>query len=490
MKKFALFIFLITFLSLTTAVNATVFASDSSGNEKNIFYSNETVYINANESITSGSTSVRVYVVANSDSWDNGTTLTAIIPYITVSTNSNGNLPLTPIWSPDTTAGSYDLAIDANNDGVYNKSIDFIDNETALGFQILTAPKPTLTFALGEKNPANHNWNYTNGSQDVMVQLKITASAQDIILSSMDLIASGSGDDQLGISAIRVLADSNSNGDIDDVDNLIAFGKFLADNGIYFASIQDGYTIKENKTVYVIVTYSMSKSIVDSETFDFQVISASALGVAGTKAVITGLSLASSNKTIIGPKVAEEKTDNITCSEYKNQSSCSGSCKWCANDNSCRNEDDACPTLCNGTLSLSVEQNTASISGLNDCENKTLYIKEDGCDNETIVSCNVTGSGCSANLPFPSEGNHTYYACIDFNEDSTFESSEQTSQEILIQQQAQQQVEVSEKKSEESNYLYVIIPVVVILIIVAVYFLFLRKRKDEYEILKERWRRK
>ncbi|MBI4010137.1 MAG: hypothetical protein HY361_03005 [Candidatus Aenigmarchaeota archaeon] len=486
MEKFALFIFLITFLSLTTAVNATVFASDSSGNEKNVFYSNETVYINANESVASGSASVRVYVVANNDSWDNGTILTAVIPYITVSTNSNGNLALTLVWSPDTTAGSYDLVVDANNDGVYNKSIDFVDNETALGFQILTAPKPTLTFALGEKNPANHNWNSTNGSQDVMVQLKITASAQDIILSSMDLIASGSGDDQRGISTIRVLADSNSNGDIDDADNLIAFGKFLVDNGVYGASIQNGYTIKENKAVYLIVTYSMSSSVVDNETFNFQVISASAVGVAGTKAVITGLPLVSSTKTIIGPKVAEEKTDNTTCSEYINQSSCSGGCKWCANDNSCRNEDDACPTLCNGTLSLSVEQNTASISGLNNCENKTLYIKEDGCNNETIVSCNVTGSGCSANLPFPSEGNHTYYACIDFNDDSTFESSEQTSEIISIQQQVQQQPASVEKPSE-FNYLYLIIPVAMVLI-VAAYLLRFRKKSNEYEKLKEKWR--
>jgi len=493
MKTCLLIIFAVSSLLLTANVNAAIFTTDSSGNDKNTFYSNETVYVYGNESVSAGSKSVRVYIVANSDSWTNGTVLTAVMPYSTVTTNATGHMPIALIWNPDATAGNYDLAVDANNDGVYNKSIDFIDNETSLGFQILEAPKPMLLFSLGEKTPANHDWNYSNSSQNAMIQIKATAGkGHDIVLSSLDLIAGGSGDDQQDISLIRVYNDSNSNGNVDDIDTLLAFGKFLTDNGVYVASLQD-YTINANGVVYMIVTYTIGNSATDGETFNFQIISASASNPSGIKAIISGLPLASSNKTIVGLEApAEIKTQIPTCSDYTNQSSCINGCRWCESDNRCRNADEICSIVCRGIIFLSIQQDNdasaVSISGLADCDDKTVYIREDSCDNGTIASCNVIGLGCSATFPSPSEGEHQYYACIDINNDNVFENSEQ-SQVVLVQ--AQQQTEVIQEKPQEGfNYLYLIIPAILILSGIVVYFLIFRKRKDEYEKLKEKWRKK
>lgn len=494
MTKYFFLAVLISLLSLPITVNATIFAANSGGSDKNLFYTNETIYAYGNESVATGSKSVRVYIVSNSDSWTNGTVLTPIISYSSLTTDSSGKIPLTAIWSPDTVAGSYDLVIDTNNDGIYNQSIDFVDNETSLGFKIIEAPKPTLAFALGESNPSNQNWNYGNNSQSVMIQFKITAgSAEDISINSMDLIAGGTGDDKLGISAIRIYVDANSNGNVDDLDSLVAFGKFTADNGVLNVLIPNNYIIKANSTVRFIATYTMNNNVANGNTFNFQIVSVSALGLSGKKAVVTGLPLTSSTKTIVGAPQQSQPVQTISCTDFKNKSSCAGTtCNWCDSDDSCKNTSEICPKICRGNLSLSIQQgdstSTAVISGLADCDNNIVFIKEGSCNNATIASCNATGSGCSISFQNLPVGEHMLYACLDVNENKVFESSEQASQIILVQQSSQQKTETeSPKPSLESNY--PIILVAIIVIGVAIYFLVFRKKPDKYEKLKEKWRR-
>jgi len=500
MLRLSIPIFLISLLSFILNVDAAVFSADSSGRDKAVFYSNETIYAYANESVATGSMSVRIYVVSNSDSWGNGTILTPVIPYIAVNTNSSGHIPVTTAWSPDTTAGDYDLVVDANSDGIYNQSIDFVDNETSLGFKILAVPKPTLVFSIGERSPKDHNWDYGNASESVIIQIKLAAGEQDIILSSIDLVAGGSGDDQKGISVIKVYSDSNGNGDVDRLDTLIAFGKFPIDNGVYVASIEDDYTIKNSTTAYILVTYSMG-SVLNGGSFNFQIVSASASSISKTKAIISGLPLNSSTKTIVGgPEIPSknESQSRETCTNFVNQSSCAdANCEWCKVDSSCRASGETCPTSCTGAVGLSVEWNKdisiASVSGLANCDNKTVFIKEGSCNGETIASCNVVGSGCSVDFPTV-EGEYNYYACIDVDENDIFESSDQTSQLISIQKQTQQQVE-AEREPREFNYLYLLIPIVpgIIFLFVVIYSIRRRKQSElsnEYEELKEKWKRK
>ena len=483
--------FLTSLLLLNASVNATIFAADSNGNEKNIFYSNESVYVSGNESVTTGSKNVRIYIVSNSDSWTNGTTLVEVVSYITTTTDSTGLLPLTKIWNLDTVPGSYDLVIDTNNDGVYNKSIDFVDNETALGFQIFLAPKPSLAFSLGEKTPPNHIWNYSNTSESEMIQIKVANGVVDAILSSMDLVAGGSGDDRKEVSVIKVYVDSNGTGSIDASDTLVSFGKYSVDNGIFTASFQSGYMLKANTTAYFLITYTMRSNLMNGDNFNFQIFSASGIGVSGARATVSGLPLASATKTIVGPAVPEENTtQNKTCLSYANQSSCSDiSCRWCENDSSCRNSNETCPKICRGNISLSLEyldgKLKATSSGLMDCDNKTVYIKKGSCDNETVISCDVAGSGCEEYFQ-SALGEHEYYACIDIDENGIFDISEQTYDIISVQQQA----EVTREPASEFNYLFLVIPVVIIIVVaIVVYFLVIRKRRDGYENLKEKWRR-
>jgi len=89
---------------------------------------------------------------------------------------------------------------------------------------------------------------------------------------------------------------------------------------------------------------------------------------------------------------------------------------------------------CSGTVTLTLNpsvvnpggQFTAIISGLSNCGG-VAYIRDyRGCvDGETLATCQVTGSGCSATLNAPTNpGLYRYYACFDMNLDGQFLSGE------------------------------------------------------------------
>lgn len=98
---------------------------------------------------------------------------------------------------------------------------------------------------------------------------------------------------------------------------------------------------------------------------------------------------------------------------------------------------------CEGSVNLSLSPNpskildniTANISGLSNCEGKTAYVKDYmGCTSgETIAKCTLDSSSCVTNFTAPSqEGEYGYYACIDKNDDQDFnDSGEQSNKEVL-----------------------------------------------------------
>lgn len=479
-------LFLILFSS---QVSAAVFASDSTGKVKNIFYTNESIYVYANESLTQSADSVKIYIVSNTDSWSNGTAFTPVVPIVTANTNSTGNIPVTLLWNPGTNAGTYDIAIDANRDGIFNKSVDFVANESTAGLQILEVPKPSITFSLGEKSPSNYDWQYGNVSQSAIMQFKASAGpVGDVIIGSMDLAAGGIGDDKAGISLVRLFSDGDSNGVFDSGDETIAFGKFSSNNGVFQAIPEQELVIKANATSYFIITYAMSNSIYNGDTFNFDVVSVSVSGKSGEKATLSGLPLKSVAMTIKGaPQTSTtNKSEEMICYDHSNESSCIiASCQWCAADNMCKNTTDTCTKTCSGSVEFSIskigETLNATISGLNNCESKVVTISEDSCENDAIISCDVASSGCSVIFSSPSEGQHNYFACIDLNNDTVIESSEQNSHLVVIQQE---QGIKNEPENPEFNILLIIVPAI-IAVIVLVFLLF--RKKDKYEELKEKW---
>ncbi|OQX21678.1 MAG: hypothetical protein BWK75_02640 [Candidatus Altiarchaeales archaeon A3] len=99
-----------------------IWASNSSGNDKNTFYVNEPVYVKGKGFLSNFT--VDIYVVKNKDNWVGGENLTALeISGVkeTITTDSNGNLPTTIIWT-NPLPGEYDVVADWDRDGIYDKN--------------------------------------------------------------------------------------------------------------------------------------------------------------------------------------------------------------------------------------------------------------------------------------------------------------------------------------------------------------------------------
>lgn len=64
-----------------------------------------------------------------------------------------------------------------------------------------------------------------------------------------------------------------------------------------------------------------------------------------------------------------------------------------------------------------------SVYGLEFCDGKIVYFKQDSCSGLQLSSCTVAGSGCEGNsFSVPqSSGAYTYYACIDKNGNNNFD---------------------------------------------------------------------
>ncbi len=349
MKK-VIFISLIFFLFFVSAVNAqSISATNSTGHVKNSFYTNETVYVTSFGNILSNSSEVWVYITSDSDSWSEGTNLTSVsIARILLTTNSTGSLLTSPIWNPPLKVGKYDVVVDVGKDDKYNTS-DFVDNTSAVGFEVVDVPVPSLAVSLGSASPSDHKFNASSGILDnIVMQLKLVGSGiggstERIKLDSIDLVASGTGNEKAGISIVKLIVDSNSNGAIDSEDLLIGYDKFISDNGILTLRVASDkkFIINLSTAHNLLIDYVMSAENYNDETYQLQIISVNAVGEnSGQVAKTSGLPINTTITTIVGGKI---KTVVKTCTDYKNQTSCPASCQWCSSDNSCRNSNETCP---------------------------------------------------------------------------------------------------------------------------------------------------
>ena len=99
-----------------------IWSSNSSGNEKNTFHPNEKVYVKGKGFLSNFT--VDIYVVKNKDNWIGGENLSALEisgGKETVTTDSDGNLPTTLVWT-NPLPGEYDIIADWDRDGIYDKN--------------------------------------------------------------------------------------------------------------------------------------------------------------------------------------------------------------------------------------------------------------------------------------------------------------------------------------------------------------------------------
>jgi len=318
MKKLFFLSALFFFLFFVNSAKAqAIWASNLTGNEKTTFYTNETVYLTSNN-ISTASISVRVYIVNDNNSWTNGTVLNDVRSggYIEKSTNSTGYFNSEPIWTTPA-VGKYDIVVDVNKDGFYNNSFgtnDYVYSLAATGFEVFVTPYPTLTVTLGSSTPANHNWNASDASDNVMIQIRVVAGSYEAVkINSVGLIASGTGDDKAGVSVIRLILDSNINGIYDSGENMIGYGQYVKDNSFATIDIQNGYTLPASSNVSMLVAYTMSNSPSSGETFSFKVASVTAVGSSSDQpATVSGLPLSSATKTVISSAATTSTTVQAT----------------------------------------------------------------------------------------------------------------------------------------------------------------------------------
>jgi len=475
MKKLLL-LFPFLFLLVNSANAQTIWSSNATGSEKNLFYSNESVYVTS-RNISTTTITVDIYVVNDSNAWINNTVLTSygVSATGTVTTNASGYIEPTLIWSSLIT-GSYDIVVDVNRDGNYTSNVDYVDNLTVAGFTVVAVPVPTLTFSVGPKSPSDHIWNVSSTGDNVMLQLKVKADNENVKINSFDMTASGSGDDKTGISLIRLTLDDNNNGIYESNETLLGYGKFNNDNGVLILSIGNGYTIPTGATTYFLFLYTMSSSVSAGNNFSFQILSSSAVGASsGKTAKLGGLPINSAVKTIAGNQTVNQ---TVICSTYTNQTSCSNAgCSWCNTTNSCKNVTESCPSNCSGSVALSLEKygntSTARISGLSNCNGEIVYLRQDNCTGLTVGNCSVSGAGCWISFSTPdATGNYTYSACVDKDASGSYTSGESTSSVLTVSP-----AEEITKPSIDWNMIILIIAIVALVVITTFVIFWFKKAR-------------
>ena len=109
-----------------------VVSSDYTGAERNRFDLTQDVYCYAGN--LPDSTNVDIYVVANKDVWNDNNELTDVSGvYETRTTEGDGSIANTKIWSATLTEGDYDIVVDTNQNGEWNTG-EPIDSDVDVGF--------------------------------------------------------------------------------------------------------------------------------------------------------------------------------------------------------------------------------------------------------------------------------------------------------------------------------------------------------------------
>jgi hypothetical protein len=339
-------VLLILFL-VNSVKSQDIITTNVTGQNKTIFYTNESVYVKSTTNITLNTSIVGIYVVPDSSYWYwlNGTKLTDIsIANRNVTTNGSGFLLNTFIWGPPLKIGNYDIVIDMNMDGIFNYSfystIDLVYNLTDVGFQVLKEPFPSVNISTGKNTPSNHNWDIdVNGSSNnLMLDANLTVGMnEDVKLTDIFIRASGTGNDKKDINSVILVWDKNENGVQDSDENILGINKFLADDGEMLFNLNNyNLVLRPNASISFLFFYKMNNITENKTTFSFYITYLSAVGVfSGRTAEVNGLPVYSAVKTVLSSKQSDEMPDetvNITGIEMPNITQPETKTNWTENN--------------------------------------------------------------------------------------------------------------------------------------------------------------
>jgi hypothetical protein len=121
-------------------VQATIESSDSAGTEKNTFHISEEVYVTGTG--YSPLTEYNLSIVEDADAWADGMTIPPRVPgtETTITSDANGDILVTLVWSDSLTIGEFDIIVDIDGDGYYTEGVDALDSDgvgTTAGFFVI-----------------------------------------------------------------------------------------------------------------------------------------------------------------------------------------------------------------------------------------------------------------------------------------------------------------------------------------------------------------
>lgn len=397
-KLVVLSLFLLSIVYISSSVYAVgIYTTNSAGESKHNFYDNETVYVDADQNVTNTSKTVRIYVISDTNSISDNSSITSVKTFVGVTTDSDGRIPLTQLPSLFA-AGSYDIILDSGADGFYNASEDFINATSGAAFVVAKAPKPSLEISRGDNSSSDRTINNTDLAEYTMLQLRIKGDPDhDVFINRIDLEARGTGDD-LGVDKIKIHSDNDADGKVSSGDNIIYIGRYESDNSILGAGMN--YLLNSNQTKYLIITYTMSGTSYNKDNFWFN-IPFILFNSTGGQVSYMGLPITSSNLTITGE-------DRPTTGEG------------------------GCTGVLSALFTESEDMVSAAVTGLSNCDGRSVDFREGSCSGATITSCSLIASSCATSFPKPAEGNHTYFACLDKNQDGSYSNDEMSSWTLSV----------------------------------------------------------
>jgi hypothetical protein len=121
-------------------VEAVIESCDSAGDQKDTFDLGETVYVTGGG--YSPSTTYNFSIVVDEETWTDGMAIPERVPETatTISSNIDGDIQPTAVWSDPQTVGKYDMVVDVNGNGQYDAGIDALDDneiEVTGGFLVI-----------------------------------------------------------------------------------------------------------------------------------------------------------------------------------------------------------------------------------------------------------------------------------------------------------------------------------------------------------------
>ena len=230
--------------------------------------------------------------------------------------------------------------------------------------------------------------------ENALLQIKLKAENEDVILKNLTLISNGTGSDN-DVERVVVYVDADSNGKINN-ETIIGQAAFVNKQAI----ISLNYTLLDGSSVVLGVDYIM-RNVTADKNYNFKADSLAGVGKDSKSTVVfTGFPMLSAVMSV-GKAL-----------------------------------------VCSGSLNLELSENivfpnvsvTASISGLANCSGKTVYVKKGECaSNDVLCYCNVT-TGCDCDFISGIVGTYAISACVDKDTDGKYATDGEVSGTMLVVQ--------------------------------------------------------